>query len=150
MIPAVRTGFVLVPPGLRKAVAAARQLSDGYGSPPLQAALARFIDEGLLARHVRRAGREYARRHDAISRLISEMSELRLLPSAAGLHLTALLKTGAAAPIVRAAAKRGLAIEDLGRYATSQEGFVIGFGAIDPALIGEGMAIFADLLVRHA
>src|SRR6185503_6195885 len=86
MIPAVRTGFVLVPPGLRRAVAAARQLSDGYGSPPLQAALARFIDEGLLARHVRRAGREYARRRDAIAQEISGMSELDLVPSSAGLH----------------------------------------------------------------
>ncbi len=41
-------------------------------------------------------------------------------------------------------------VEDLSRYATSQAGFVFGFGAVDPALIGEGMAIFAGLLARHA
>jgi DNA-binding transcriptional MocR family regulator len=52
--------------------------------------------------------------------------------------------------LVAEAEKRGLAVEDLGRYATSQEGFVFGFGAINPALIGEGMAIFAGLLARHA
>ncbi|MCU7723507.1 PLP-dependent aminotransferase family protein [Actinoplanes sp. KI2] len=150
MIPAVRTGFVLVPPGLRAAVAAARQLNDGYGSPPLQAALARFIDEGLLARHVRRAGRNYGRRHAEICAHLSAMPELEVLPASAGLHVTALLRRGHAAPVVAAAGKSGLAIEDLGRYATSQEGFVVGFGAIDPALIGEGMAIFAGLLARHA
>jgi GntR family transcriptional regulator/MocR family aminotransferase len=150
MIPAVRTGFVLAPPGLRAAVAAARQLSDGYGSPPLQAALARFIDEGLLARHVRRAGREYARRHAAIRGYLSEIPDLTPLPSAAGLHVTALLRRGRAARVVAEAARNDLAVEDLGRYATSQEGFVFGFGAIDPALIGEGMAIFADLLARHS
>jgi GntR family transcriptional regulator/MocR family aminotransferase len=172
MIPAVRTGFLVVPPGLRDAVAAARQLSDGYGSPPLQAALARFIDDGLLARHVRRAGKEYAERHAQISHALSEISALELLPSAAGLHVAALLRPGdravlsepddhaallepgdgaghRTATVVAEAARRGLAVEDLSAYATSQAGFVFGFGAVDPALIGEGMAIFADLLARH-
>ncbi|MFI5897231.1 PLP-dependent aminotransferase family protein [Actinoplanes sp. NPDC051513] len=150
MIPALRTGFLVVPTGLRDAVAAARQLSDGYGSPPLQAALARFIDDGLLARHTRRMGKEYARRHAAISTALSEISVLSVLPSAAGLHLTALLRTGRTPAVVQAAARKGVAIEDLTGYATSQAGFVFGFGAVDPELIDEGMAIFADLLARHA
>src|SRR6185312_11789590 len=55
MLPALRTGFVLVPPGLRDAIVAARQVGDSYGQMAVQAALARFIDEGQLARHVRRA-----------------------------------------------------------------------------------------------
>jgi GntR family transcriptional regulator/MocR family aminotransferase len=135
---------------LRDAVAAARQLSDGYGPPALQAALARFIDDGVLARHVRKAGREYARRHAMIVARLGDMPEISVIPSAAGLHLTALLKNGAAAPVVAAAAASGLAVEDLSAYATSQAGFVFGFGAVDPALIDEGMTIFADLLARHA
>jgi GntR family transcriptional regulator/MocR family aminotransferase len=150
MIPALRTGFLVVPSGLRDAVAAARQLSDGYGSPPLQAALARFIDDGLLARHVRRMGKEYARRHAAISHALSEISGLSVVPSAAGLHITALLEKGRTGAVREAAAKRGLALEDLTGYATSQAGFVFGFGAVDPELIDEGMTIFADLLARHA
>ncbi|MFD0517187.1 MocR-like pyridoxine biosynthesis transcription factor PdxR [Paractinoplanes durhamensis] len=98
MLPSLRTGFVLVPPGLRAAMAAARQLGDGYGSPPIQAALARFIDDGRLARHVRRAGKEYARRHARIVAALSGMPGLEVLPSAAGLHVTALLRAGSAAP----------------------------------------------------
>ncbi|MFF5292381.1 MocR-like pyridoxine biosynthesis transcription factor PdxR [Paractinoplanes globisporus] len=150
MLPALRTGFLLLPPGLRSAIAAARQLSDGYGSPPLQAALARFIDEGLLARHVRRAGREYARRHAAIVSALSKMPDVEVMPSAAGLHLTAILRTGRAAPVVAAANARGVAVENLSSYATSHAGFVFGFGAVDPSLIAEGMAIFAEALDRHA
>jgi GntR family transcriptional regulator/MocR family aminotransferase len=152
MLPSVRTGFVLVPPGLRDAMTAARQLGDGYGSPPVQAALARFIDDGLLARHVRRAGREYARRHALITAALERMPGLDVLPSAAGLHVTALLRDGTPAPVVAACASAGVAVEDLAEYsyATSQAGFVFGFGAADPSLIGAGVAIFGDLLSRHA
>ena len=152
MLPAIRTGFVLVPPGLRDAVAAARQLGDGYGAPAQQAALARFIDEGQLARHVRRAGKEYARRHTRIVAALGAMPGLRVLPSAAGLHVTALAEADSAA-VVAEAAGSGVALDDLAAYAsssTAQTGFVVGFGATDPALIDEGLAIFAAVLARHA
>jgi len=150
MLPSIRTGFVLVPPGLRDALCAARQLGDGYGSPAIQAALARFIDDGELARHVRRAGREYGRRQARIVARLSAMPRLEVLPSAAGLHVTALLRDGPAAPVVAAAAAAGLAVEDLAgySYATSQAGFVFGLGGA--TLIDEGLAVFAALLDRHA
>jgi len=165
MLPLVRTGFVLVPPGLRDAVTAARQLGDGYGQVAVQAALARFIDEGQLARHVRKAGKAYAARRARILAALAGMPSLRVLPSAAGLHVTALLRDGPpalAARVSAAAASAGVAVEDLGRYAadasgpeqpqgsTAQAGFVFGFGAVDPGLIDEGLGIFAELLDRHA
>jgi GntR family transcriptional regulator / MocR family aminotransferase len=146
MLPAIRTGFVLAPPAVRAALAAARQLSDGYGPPAPQAALARFIDDGQLARHVRRAAKEYARRHDRIVAALTAMPRLDVRPSAAGLHVTALLRDGRSAPVVAAAAAAGLAVEDLTGYATSQAGFVFGFGAVDPSLIEEGLTVFARLL----
>ncbi|MCY1138721.1 PLP-dependent aminotransferase family protein [Actinoplanes sp. Pm04-4] len=151
MLPAVRTGFVLAPPGLRDALIAARQLGDGYGQPAVQAALARFLDEGLLARHVRRAGKAYGERHAAILRSLAEMSELDVVPSAAGLHVAATTGVNSTA-VVAAAAKQGLALDDLRAYSDSptRQGFVFGFGATDPALIDEGMALFATLLARHA
>jgi GntR family transcriptional regulator/MocR family aminotransferase len=151
MLPMVRTGFALLPPGLRDAVIAARQLGDGYGQVAVQAALARFIDEGQLARHVRRAGRAYGNRRSRILGELTAQPSLRVLPSAAGLHVTALLRDATpadAARISAAAAEAGLAVEDVGRYTVSSTvaGFVFGFGAIDPALLDEGLAIFARLL----
>ncbi|HEY0531814.1 MAG TPA: PLP-dependent aminotransferase family protein [Actinoplanes sp.] len=150
MLPMVRTGFALLPPGLRDAVVAARQLSDGYGQVAVQAALARFIDEGQLARHVRRAGKAYGNRRSRILAALSGLSKLQVLPSAAGLHVTALLKDGSpseAARVSAAALAAGVAIEDLTRYSVRHAGFVFGFGAIDPALLDEGLAIFARLLL---
>nr|WP_127501378.1 PLP-dependent aminotransferase family protein [Actinoplanes solisilvae] len=153
MIPAVRTGFVLATPGLREALTAARQLSDGYGQPAVQAALARFLDEGLLARHVRKAGKAYATRHARIVSALDRMPGLDVVPSAAGLHVAALTSADTGA-VVSAAARAGLAVEDLSDYSegspTRQAGFVFGFGAVDPALLDEGMTLFAALLARHA
>nr|WP_284289440.1 GntR family transcriptional regulator [Angustibacter aerolatus] len=40
------------------------RLGDWHGATATQAALARFLDDGLLARHVRRAGRVYGRRRE--------------------------------------------------------------------------------------
>ncbi|MGX6604907.1 MocR-like pyridoxine biosynthesis transcription factor PdxR [Micromonosporaceae bacterium Da 78-11] len=146
MLPAVRTGFVLTPPGLRDAIVAARQLGDGYGQMATQAALARFIDEGQLARHVRRAGKAYAARHARIVAALSTMAALEVVPSAAGLHVTALLRDGDSTAVVAAAARRGLVVDDLRAYSATQAGFVFGFGAVDPASIDEAMVLLADLL----
>jgi GntR family transcriptional regulator/MocR family aminotransferase len=151
MLPMLRTGFALLPAGLREAVVAARQLGDGYGQVAVQAALARFIDEGQLARHVRRAGKAYGNRRSRILASLAGLPRMRVLPSAAGLHVTALLRDGTpsdAARISAAAFAAGLAVEDVGRYDTSSKhaGFVFGFGAIDPALLDEGLAAFARLL----
>ena len=146
MLPAVRTGFVLAPVGLREAIVAARQLSDGYGQMATQAALARFIDDGLLARHIRKAGKAYAGRYFGIVGALSAIRGLRVVPSAAGLHVTALLPGGDSTALVAAAARRGLAVDDLRSYFTTQSGLVLGFGAVDPTRIDEGMAILADLV----
>lgn len=72
-----------------------------------------------------------------------------MIPSAAGLHVTALTRVDPA-PVVSEAARAGLAVEDLRDYSTTQAGFVFGFGAVDPSLIDEGMALFAAILARHA
>ncbi|BCJ45471.1 GntR family transcriptional regulator [Actinoplanes ianthinogenes] len=141
MLPTIRTGFVLAPPGLREALAAARQLGDGHGQVAMQAALARFIDEGQLARHVRRARREYAARHARIVSKLGKISGLEVLPSAAGLHVTALLSRD-----LSEISDRSLGIEGLLRYGGDRPGLVLGFGAVDPLLIDEGLAALAALL----
>ena len=147
MLPTVRTGFVLMPPSLREALVAARQVTDGFGQAAVQAALARFIDDGELAKHVRRATRAYAARHAAIVARLSGIPALEVVPSAAGLHVTALLREGDSAGVVAAAARAGVALDDLGGYsATPMAGFVFGFGAMDPALIDEGLEVFAATL----
>ena len=108
LLPALRLGFLVAPATLQPALHAAKQLADWHGELATQAALARFIDEGLLARHIRAVTREYGRRYahiaDAIDRRFSRW--LRVVPAMAGMHLTATVAPGAAVDLARRRAAR--------------------------------------------
>ena len=94
MLPTLRLGFLVTPPSLREALHKAKFVSDWHSSTLVQAALARFIDDGAFARHVRRMTAVYRERHemltDALSRDFADL--LELVPSTTGLHLTALAR----------------------------------------------------------
>jgi GntR family transcriptional regulator / MocR family aminotransferase len=53
MLATLRLGFVVGPERLVSAVRAAKFVADWHTSLPIQAALAGFIDQGYLARHIR-------------------------------------------------------------------------------------------------
>jgi GntR family transcriptional regulator / MocR family aminotransferase len=135
--PALRLGFAIVPPTLASPIAALRQLIDWHPPIAAQLALASFIDDGLLDKHLRRTGRIYSHRHQILqSSLAGPLSPyLAPLASSVGLHITALLRNGRAEDEVRAkAAEHGIATTGLSacyRAGPAQPGLVIGFGAAD-------------------
>jgi len=147
LLPMLRLGFLVAPASLRPALRRAKQLTDWHGEVPTQAALARFIDEGLLARHVRRSTREYAARRERIAAALGRAftTWLEPIPSAAGLHLTARAVAGARVDVdevVRRALASGVAVYPLSHFcgeAPAQAGLVIGYGAITTAGIDEGL-----------
>ncbi|MEU7829728.1 PLP-dependent aminotransferase family protein [Nonomuraea sp. NPDC049129] len=145
LLPMLRLGFLVAPASLMPALRAARQLSDSHGELSTQAALARFIDEGLLARHIRKATREYAARHALVVDSLADDDRLRLVPSVAGLHLCARFSPGVS---VRPAPR--LALERLDAYcgeSPAQQGLVLGYGAIQQAEIPEGLNVLKEALV---
>jgi GntR family transcriptional regulator/MocR family aminotransferase len=152
MLPVLRLGFLVTPPTLRAALRTAKQLNDWQTDPVTQATLARFIDEGLLSRHVRRASRHYAARHEQVVSWVRDNGLLELVPATAGLHLCARLAPGAGVDVeaaVRRAARAGVAVRSLAGYCHDggpQEGFVIGYGAIPTDRIGPGLALLATAL----
>jgi GntR family transcriptional regulator/MocR family aminotransferase len=152
MLPVLRLGFLVTPPTLRAALRTAKQLNDWQTDPVTQATLARFIDEGLLSRHVRRASRHYAARHEQVVSWLRDNDLLELVPATAGLHLCARLAPGAGVDVeaaVRRAARAGVAVRSLAGYCHDggpQEGFVIGYGAIPTDRIGPGLALLATAL----
>ncbi|WP_205470911.1 PLP-dependent aminotransferase family protein [Nocardioides sp. SYSU D00038] len=155
LLPALRLGYLVAPPGLLDALAAARQLSDGFGRPEAELALADFIDDGLMARHVRRATRVYAERRDLVATAAADLG-LRLLPSAAGLHLTGVWDEGVSPAdveaLLRAAAAEGVVAESLAGYCSlgRPAGVVLGYGAAATASIRPGMRRLARLRARAA
>ena len=144
LLPGLRLGFLVPPASLRSALRAAKQLSDWHAEQTNQAALARLMDEGLLARHIRKAGREYAARHDLIvSRLTADFGDwLTVVPSAAGLHVAARARPGVDVDaVVERATRLDVAVESLARYCAAgpQLGLVIGYGLASQAGIPEGL-----------
>ncbi len=150
MLPMLRLGFLVAPASLRSALHSAKQLTDWYGDLATQGAMARFLDEGLMARHLRRATREYAARHERITAALARdfMDWLAVVPSAAGLHLCTRLVADVDLAGARAiAARSGV---DTGSLADScdttpaQQGLVLGYGVVDPARIADGIRHLAD------
>jgi GntR family transcriptional regulator / MocR family aminotransferase len=147
MLPALRLGFVVIPPSLRSAVHKAKYVTDWHTSILGQAALARFIEDGGFARHIRKMGGVYRARHDLLTRVLGQelADHLEVVPSAAGLHVAALARTGSADRIsafTRRASDAGVAVQELSRFAVDapgRPGLVLGYGAIPTARIEDGI-----------
>jgi GntR family transcriptional regulator/MocR family aminotransferase len=153
MLPTLRLGFVVTPSSLAEAMHAARFVTDWHSSLPTQMALARFIDQGRLARHVRKMRAIYHKRHERLTEtVVKELSpHLTLVPSAAGLHISATTNTLSAdelTAVVARAATAGVVVPPLSRYSVDQParaGLVLGYGGIDITHIDEGLQ-----LLRHS
>jgi GntR family transcriptional regulator/MocR family aminotransferase len=147
MLPTLRLGFLVTPPSIRVAVHKAKQVSDWHAPTAPQGALARFIDEGLYARHIRRMRGVYSVRHELVTRFLTVdlADHLDVVPSTSGLHVAALARhvsVDRVGAIVRRAFAAGVAVQDLSRFAVDgppQAGLVLGYGAIPTARIDEGL-----------
>ena len=147
MLATLRLGFAIVPPSLRRAVQAAKYLTDWHTELPAQAALARFIDQGWFARHVRRMRTVYRTRHETVVRLLSVMfaGELEAVPSSVGLHVCAMAPAASIdriVDVVRRASAAGVACQPLSLFAAGgppRPGLVLGYGAIESDDIEEGL-----------
>ena len=152
MFPALRTGFVVAPAWARERLASV--LHATHGAPPLltQLALAAFIREGHLARHVRRVRRVYAGRRDALLQAIEQHAEGLLipLPSEAGLHVSAMLAPQFEAyAVARAATEAGIAVEALDRSGQRRlryNGLTFGLGLIRDDEVAAGVQALVKLL----
>jgi GntR family transcriptional regulator / MocR family aminotransferase len=96
LFPALRLGYLVVPPELVDPFVAARALTDRHSPSVPQAALADFIEGGHFARHVRRTRGLYAERQAALvraaRRTLGEL--LEVAPAEAGMHLVGWLPDG--------------------------------------------------------
>jgi GntR family transcriptional regulator/MocR family aminotransferase len=146
MLPVLRVGFVLTPRPLTRAVQAAKFVTDWHSSIPTQGALASFIEDGGFARHVRKMRGVYEERHrvviDLIGRTLGEF--LQVMPSAAGLHISAVARTASVDKIhaiVARASDAGVEVHKLSSFAFDHDprpGLAIGYGAIAASRIAEG------------
>jgi len=154
LFPGLRIGYVVAPPWLRDALLDLRRISDSHVNPIQQDTLAAFIEQGHLARHIRRMQAVYARRREALMHALHAhcAGALVPVPNAAGLHLAAALDVSIPASVLtRRAALRGIAVEPLARYfaqadAAPLNGLALGYGLIDENDIDTAVREIAQLM----
>lgn len=156
LFPALRLGFAVAPGWAQRALGEAKRCADSHCSPIVQEALAAFISEGHLARHVRRMRRIYGlRRQVLLEGLRTRFGQwLEPVPAAAGLHLTALAK-GALdiAAVLEGARRHEVSVLPVDRYRIGRarhSGLVFGYGALEPEGIVAALARLRDVCSRVA
>ncbi len=154
MLPTLRLGFLVAPPSLRESLRAAKFLADWHSPLATQAAMARFIDDGLFARHVRSMRSVYEARHRLIVDVLANSfaDELDVVRSSVGLHVAARARNApvdAIAEVVQRASALGVEIQPLSMYAVGNaalSGVLLGYGAIERERIEEGLALLGRAL----
>ncbi len=91
LYPSVRLGYMIVPPELLSLLCERKRLSDHHTNPVYQLALAAFITDGTLERHIRRMKREYRARRDCLTDCLYRLfgDSVRISGEASGMNLVA-------------------------------------------------------------
>ena len=92
LAPALRLGWLVLPPSLTEAVSREKDTDDCGTARIEQHAFADFISRGELDRHLRRMRTRYRRRRDLLVEALADaLPEAKVRGIAAGLHVTAAL-----------------------------------------------------------
>src|SRR5476649_1758 len=144
--PALRLGYLVLPPGLVDAFSRRRAVDVRHSEVSTQAVMAEFIAAGHFQRHIRRMRRAaLSRRNTLLAGWPKDIPGMGSLPSvAAGLHLTVSVESLARErELVAQAEAVGVEINALSSYwlpdstrpADQRAGLVLGFAAVPEAAI---------------
>lgn len=152
LFPALRVGYLVVPPSLRQRFIDAREAFDLFSPTLYQLALAEFLREGHLARHLRRMRGVYLERRDALlSGLVRHCGDRVTLHNAdAGLHVAVLLAAGLDdGEVVRRMAERGLTATALSTCyvgTARRSGLLLGFAGSTERRLLEATRVLGEVL----
>ncbi len=149
--PALRLGYLVLPPGLVEAFTRRRAVDMRHSEVSTQAVMAEFMAAGHFQRHIRRMRRAALSRRNAL--LVgwpNELPGVGALPSvAAGLHLTVRVDSLAREQALLAQARAvdveinglsGYWLADTGPPPDQRAGLVLGFAAVPEAAIAQALA----------
>ncbi|HET6448562.1 MAG TPA: PLP-dependent aminotransferase family protein [Conexibacter sp.] len=152
LAPALRLGWMVLPPRLLGPIVEQKTLADN-GCPTLeQLALARLLDSGSYDRHLRQARRRYRARRDAlVTAVAAHLPAARVVGLAAGLH--AIVRLGRAVDgvaLIDAARRRSVGVYPLGycymNVKPAHDGLVLGYANLSEQAIDEGIRRLAQAL----
>jgi GntR family transcriptional regulator / MocR family aminotransferase len=155
MFPALRIGFMVVPPDVTAQVSAAVGTIERQGRVAEQMALAEFIESGRYARHLRRMRKLYEERRDGLVAAIERHLPgiLTISADAGGMHLSVRLDAPLRDVEVSDAARaHGLRLTPLSTFCLDApdvahyNGFLLGYAEAPPAAADTLMATLARVV----
>lgn len=153
LFPGLRLAYLVVPKNMVPAFVMARSQVDGHASPLMQAVLADFMRDGHFMAHVRRMRELYRARRDIFIEETERHLRGRLVPVAAqgGLQTSCLLADQRLSDqrLAGIAADAGIDLPRLSRLylgTDKRNGFVMGYSALTPAEIREGIRSLEKIL----
>ncbi|MNP21068.1 HTH-type transcriptional regulatory protein GabR [compost metagenome] len=150
--PALRLGYLVLPPGLVNAFARRRAVDVRHSEVSTQAVMAEFMAAGHFQRHIRRMRRAALARRDALlAGWPKAVAGVGALPTVvAGLHLTVPVESiERERELIAQATNVGVEINGLSSYwlpttpSQVRAGLVLGFAAVPPAAIAIALANLA-------
>jgi GntR family transcriptional regulator/MocR family aminotransferase len=156
LFPALRMGYLVIPPDLVDRFAAAISVTRRHAPVLEQAVLCDFLTAGHFGRHLRRMREVYAERLSVLLEAARQRLAglLDVSPTEAGLQTVGWLNGGIEGEeAAEAAAARGVDVIPLSRYSRGslgREGLQLGFAAVDAREIRRGVSELAVALSRPA
>jgi GntR family transcriptional regulator/MocR family aminotransferase len=153
LAPALRLGWLVLPPALLEPLTALRAREDVQPSAMDQIAFAELLASGAFDHHVRRMRTRYRRRRDRLVAMLAERAPaVTPVGISAGLRVLLQLPRGAlpAEELARRAAARSVELFPVGRYhhdgRAVRDGVVAGYAALPEHDFEAGIAALGDLL----
>ena len=152
MFAAVRTGYIVVPPGLVDSFAKAGNLLGHGSSAVVEQALSKFMDDGRFVEHIRKMRRIYRNRRDILFDCLNQECHglLDPQPTDAGMHIISWLKSKLTdVEVHNALLREGIDSLPLSVYCAKpieRDGIVLGFCNADEKQIPELVTRLAKTL----
>lgn len=151
-MPGLRMGYLLAPPPLRARLLSLRRSHDLCSPPLLQRALARFLNEGGMKRHVRRVLPVYRERRNAMVRALQRSMPAGVTwtePAGGFCTWLTLPQAHAFDDLQQAAMRKGWAFAPGEAFATTPDAGThlrLAYGNLAPDGIAAGVAVLAGLI----
>ncbi|WP_306419226.1 PLP-dependent aminotransferase family protein [Alteribacter natronophilus] len=152
--PALRIGYVVLPPYLVNRFRELKWYTDRHTSSLEQHVLARFIEEGFLDRHVRRMKKIYQKRREALTASLREhFPSAKILGQSSGMHLVVEFPGVVFCEKVKELLhEAGVLVYPVEDYALNkgahQQKVVLGYGSLTEKKIKEGVNRLSEALQR--
>jgi GntR family transcriptional regulator/MocR family aminotransferase len=154
MLPELRIGYLVVPDSILPALCIAKHLSDWHTASMMQYALAKFIDDGHLAKHLRRGHAIYTSRREALLRGFSSHLApwFEVVSCPAGFHMAAFSRNHVDIDLlIRLGRRAGIGLYSLADFyleAPVRQGLFLGFGSIDTLDIDTAILRLREILLH--